>query len=81
MSLNIEGNTPPHAECLNHEEDVFIHFDGGYFVWNIRESLQGIWWNGDMFLLASWKFSEGKEAATAFNEWVKNVSILAAVLN
>jgi len=77
MSLNIEGTTV-RAECINHPNDVYVYFDGGHFVWNILiGEPQGVWWNGDMFLFAKWKFVNGKEAAIAFNEWAEEQCAVA----
>lgn len=75
MSLNIECGSL-HAECLNHPNDVYIYFDGGFFVWNCNVSEPcGIWFNGDMFMLAKWKFSNGNEAVAVLNEWVQQMLI------
>ena len=73
MSLNIECGTF-HSECLNHPNDVYIYFDGGFLVWNCNtsESL-GIWFNGDMFMLAKRKYKTGNEACIAINQWASEM--------
>lgn len=72
MSLNIECGFL-RAECLNHVNDVYIYFDGGFIVWNCNSEPFGVWFNGDMFMLAKWKFTDGKQAAVALNEWVAHM--------
>ena len=77
MSLNIEG-TKLVAECLNHPNDVYIYFDGGFFVWNWNVSApMGIWRDGDMFFLAKWKFHDGHHATNALNTWANERAAVA----
>lgn len=71
MSLKIECGSL-YAEVLNHPQDVYIYFDGGFFVWNCKLSDSiGVWFNGDMLLLADYKFDNGNDAANAINEFVE----------
>ena len=75
MSLNIESGFL-RAEALNHPNDLYIYFEGGFFVYSIRKDNPpcGIWFNGDMFLLAEWKFKNGAaEAAVILNEWAQQM--------
>lgn len=73
MSLNIECGSF-HAECINHPSDLYIYFDGGFMVWNWNVSEPtGIWFNGDMFLLAKWKFKSAADACSQLNAWTQEM--------
>lgn len=72
MSLNVESDKLV-AECLNHPNDVWIIFEGGHFVWNIKDASLNVWFNGQMFTFAKERsYRNGVEAVNDFNEWVKS---------
>lgn len=50
MGLKIEGSKL-RVERLNHPNEFYIYFDGGYFTWNYQDQRLGIWMNGDLFML------------------------------
>lgn len=69
MGLNIESNETPHAENLNGPSDVYIYFQGGFYVWNWAGEELNLWWNGDMFTFSRKQYYSPKAAVAAFNEW------------
>jgi hypothetical protein len=71
MSLNIECGSLT-AECLNAPSDVYLYFDGGFFVWNCDTSEPlSIWFNGDQFYLTRYKYTDAHDAVVALNDWVQ----------
>jgi hypothetical protein len=70
MGLNIESLETPHAECLNHPNDVYIYFKGGFYVWNWKnDKALHVWFNDDLFTFNREEYHFPNAAVAAFNEW------------
>jgi hypothetical protein len=69
MSLNIESDKTPHAENLNYPSDVYIYFQGGFYVWSWTGEDLNVWYQGDMFTFSRRYHPTPKAACADFNEW------------